>query len=292
MTLTTTEIDDIYDFIVSNKSKFIYKKFNKLKALNNLVADFGISFKSIDHCFDYLTNHWDKKCKYHKCNIDRKIIGFVDRKEFNDCVIKYGIYKHCGMGCSRKNMSESQMGLGNTSHRMSKETRLISHKKQSIKMKENIRTGKFIPSITNSWSNSRCSISFIRKGIKINIKTRSSLEAYFQLINTDFLYEKLVIQYKLNGIKYNYIIDFVDHINKNIYEIKPDSEISTKKNKAKFRWARKWAKTNGYNFIIIGNKWFYDNYRQDIVIDQPCEDKLIKNLKQFNENKKYKKDRL
>ncbi len=40
MTLTTTEIDDIYDFIVSNKSKFIYKKFNKLKALNNLVADF------------------------------------------------------------------------------------------------------------------------------------------------------------------------------------------------------------------------------------------------------------
>jgi len=40
-------------------------------------------------------------------------------------------------------------------------------------------------------------------------------------------------------------------------------------------------------------KWFIKNYNEDLLVGQPDEEKIIKNLKQFkNENKKYKKNRL
>jgi hypothetical protein len=56
---------------------------------------------------------------------------------------------------------------------------------------------------------------------------------------------------------------------------------------------KKWCKLNGYKFVFITNKWFFKNYNESIIIGQPDENKMIKNLKQFkNENKKYKKNRL
>jgi len=46
------------------------------------------------------------------------------------------------------------------------------------------------------------------------------------------------------------------------------------------------------DIIIVTNKWFENNYDPELVYGQPSEDKILKNLKQFYENKKYKKDRL
>ena len=64
-------------------------------------------------------------------------------------------------------------------------------------------------------------------------------------------------------------------------------------NYAKTKYAKKWCKLNGYKFIFITDKWFLKNYNECIVIGQPSESKIIKNLKQFkNENKKNKKNRL
>ena len=76
-------------------------------------------------------------------------------------------------------------------------------------------------------------------------------------------------------------------------EIKPNSTAKHMKNLSKERYARRWCKENGYKYRMIKDSWFKKNYIESIVIGQPCEDKLIRNLKQFkNENKDNKKDRL
>ena len=77
--------------------------------------------------------------------------------------------------------------------------------KNSKLMKEKIRNGEFIPNITNSWSKSKCDLYFKQNGEYISMKTRSTWEAYFQLYNKDFLYEKIVIPYIYDGILHNYI---------------------------------------------------------------------------------------
>jgi hypothetical protein len=122
---------------------------------------------------------------------------------------------------------------------MTEETFKSMCEKNSIRMKLNIREGKFIPNITNSWSNSRCNISFVRDGQIINMKTRSTWEAYFQLFNTHLLYEKIIIPYLYNNIEHNYIVDFVDFDNKIIYEIKPLSNKNTDRVKVKAKFAKK-----------------------------------------------------
>jgi hypothetical protein len=148
-------------------------------------------------------------------------------------------------------------------------------------MKQKIKDGSFIPNITNSWAKSRCEIRFIRDNNIIQLKTRSSWDAYFQIFNPNIFYEKLIIQYKLNKNEHNYIIDFIDYEKKIIYEIKPISNINNKKNRSKIRYAKKWAIQNNYKFIIIDDNWFKKNYNEELIIGQPSEDKLRKNLKQF-----------
>jgi hypothetical protein len=291
MTLTVKQKDQIYDYIVDNKSKFIYKKSEseRVKKLNDIISEklHIIEFDSLSECFLVLTKHWDKKCKNKDCNNNRKITSlFPNRKDFLEVKQKYGIYKFCeNVECNYKSISERQLGDNNTSHRMTKETLNSMRKKNSINMKRLIREGKFIPNITNSWSNSRCEISFIRNNKTINMKTRSTWEAYFQLYNKDLLYEKIVIPYKYKGEEHNYIIDFVDYKNNILYEVKPLSNKNDNKVKVKIKYAKKWCKLNGYKFILITDKWFLKHYNEDLVKNQPSEKKILKNLKQFkNEN--------
>jgi hypothetical protein len=100
MNLTILEKDNIYDFISKNKIKFIYKKNEKDKIifLNFLLKQVSnLQFDGLVECFDYLTGHWDKKCKNDKCFRNRKMIGlFPNRNHFNNATIgKYGIFKFC-----------------------------------------------------------------------------------------------------------------------------------------------------------------------------------------------------
>ena len=125
------------------------------------------------------------------------------------------------------------------------------------------------------------------------MKTRSTWEAYFQLFNTNLIYEKVVIPYLYKDIEHNYIVDFVDYENKILYEIKPLSNKDNEIVKVKTKYGRRWCKLNGYKYVLITDKWFVENYNENLVIGQPDEVKIIKNLRQFkNENKKYKKNRL
>lgn len=299
MNLTIKEKDEIYDYISKNKVKFIYKKneIDSVYILNELINEFNcdMKFSSIDESFNFLTEHWDKKCKNDQCKNNRKLTSlFPNREDFILINKKYGIYKFCeDVTCNYKSISERQKGSNNTSLRMSEETFKSMCEKNSIKMKLNIKEGRFIPNITNSWAKSRCEISFIRNGELINMKTRSTWEAYFQLFDTNLVYEKIVIPYLYNKTEYNYIIDFVDFENRILYEIKPLSNKDSEIFKVKSKFARRWCKLNGYKFVLITDKWFVKNYNEDLLIGQPDEEKIIKNLKQFkNENKKYKKNRL
>lgn len=299
MSLSIIEKDKIYDYISINKEKFIYKKkeVDSIYTLNILINDlnYDIKFNTINECFNFLTEHWDKKCKNNNCKNNRKITSlFPNREDFLLVNKKYGIYKFCEeSSCNYKSISERQIGFNNTCHRMTEETFNSMCIKNSLKMKLNIKEGRFIPNITNSWAKSRCEISFIRDNKIVNMKTRSTWEAYFQLFNTNLVYEKVVIPYFYKGIEHNYIVDFVDYVDKILYEIKPLSNKDNDIVKVKTKYGRRWCKLNGYKYILITDKWFIKNYNEDLVRDQPDEKKIIKNLRQFkNEDKKYKKNRL
>lgn len=286
MNMTTKNKDEIYDYLSRNKIKFIYRKNinERIKFMNNLLSQIcDLTFNSLEDCFSFLTIHWDKKCKNINCNNDRKITSlFPNRIDYININKKYGIYKFCDNPlCNYASISQRQLGDNNTCHRMTEESFKSMCTKNSLKMKQHIKEGRFIPNITNSWPKSRCCIEFIRNNELIKMKTRSTWDAYFQLFNPNILYEKLIIPYKLKRIEYNYIVDFIDLENKIIYEIKPISNINSLKNKAKIRYARKWAKNNNYKFVIIKDSWFKKNYNEKLINGQPSEEKIKRNLKQF-----------
>lgn len=287
MNMTTEYKDEIYDFLSKNKKRFIYKKdsLEQINSMNLLLTEIcNLHFNSFDDCFLFLTEHWDKKCKNTNCSNVRKIgCLFPNRNDFIEISRrKYGIFKFCDdVRCNYSSISNRQRGENNTSHRMSDETFKSMCLKNSIKMKLNIKEGRFIPNITNSWAKSRCEIEFYRNDILIKMKTRSTWDAYFQIHNPNLIYEKVIIQYKYNKQEHNYIVDFVDFENKIIYEIKPTSNLDNKKNISKIKYAKKWCKTNGYRFLIIKESWFKKNYNEQNIVGQPCEEKMRRNLKQF-----------
>ncbi len=286
MNLTILEKNFIYDYISKNKAKFIYKKIKneQINFMNLLLSQISfLKFDSLDYCFQFLTEHWDKKCKNSNCVKDRKIGSlFPNRNDFLNINKKYGIYKFCDNAeCNYSSIKNRQTGQNNTCHRMTEKSFKSMCLKNSIKMKQKIKEGKFIPNITNSWAKSRCEIEFYRNNDLLKIKTRSTWDAYFQLLNTNCFYEKLIIQYKLNNEEHNYIVDFIDYEKKVIYEIKPDATLNNVKNKAKIKYAKKWCKLHDYKLIIINNNWFKKNYNENFIIGQPCEEKMRKNLKQF-----------
>ena len=156
------------------------------------------------------------------------------------------------------------------------------------KIQKKILSGEFTPCITNSWCHSRIE-TLINDKI---VKHRSSWESFFHIKNSNLEYEKIRIPYIFENIEHNYIVDFVDEENKILYEIKPRSEKTKRKNKIKRKYAIQWANKNKYVYKIIEDEWFFNNYDEKLIEEQPNKEKLLKNLKQFNENKKDKKNRL
>ena len=85
--LTILEKNIIYDYISKNKGKIIYKKreIDSVNSLNDLINDlnYNLKFKTINESFDFLTEHWDKKCKNENCTNNRKITSlFPNREDF------------------------------------------------------------------------------------------------------------------------------------------------------------------------------------------------------------------
>ena len=221
--------------------------------------------------YDYLHDYKGKHCS---CGNLLKFNGFS---------YKRGSYqKFCSKKCLYKWRSKNMKGEKNNFHKVSEKRKKEIGIENGIRLKRMIADGTFTPCVTNSWAKSRCIVQINRNSKIIEVKCRSSWDAYFQIKNPDCRYEKLRIPYTYNGIISNYILDFIDDKNKCIYEIKPDGFRETEKNIAKFSAAREWCNLNDYDFIIIGNGWFKNNYDESILIGQPDEFKIKRLLKQFS----------
>ena len=115
---------------------------------------------------------------------------------------------------------------------------------QSKRIKDKILNGSWTPSITNSWTH----WSTVIDGKKF----RSSFEEIVYLYyNKDIEYEKLRVPYIFNNKNYIYIVDFIDNINKLVFEIKPKCLIQNEKNIVKDLYLTKWAIDNKYKYKIL-----------------------------------------
>jgi hypothetical protein len=171
-----------------------------------------------------------------------------------------------------KNMSDSRKGKNNPCHRQTKETKENSIKKQSETMKLKIKNGEFTPCITNSWCKSRIEIQ--------GILFRSCWEGVFYILNPNLQYEKIRIPYiDQEGHEKIYITDFVDFVNKKIYEIKPNSEKKIIKNVLKENAAKEWCINTGYEYICISDDYFIENAHK--INYSLYDSKIQKSMKQF-----------
>jgi hypothetical protein len=172
----------------------------------------------------------------------------------------------------RRMLSENRLGNRNPVHKQTPETKIAAAKKRSDSMKKLIVSGKFTPCVTNSWCKSRVIIN--------NIPFRSSWEAAFYILNERIKYEKVRIPYlNESGIQKIYIVDFVDTLNKRLFEIKPKINKHISNNILKEQAAIKWSEQNGYTYTSINDDYFYANAKKiDYTLYDP---KLKVSMKQF-----------
>ena len=127
---------------------------------------------------------------------------------------------------------------------------------RSMTMKKKILSGEFTPNSNNR--NTHWESTFDNKTY------RSSWEALYQYINQDAEYEKLRIEYNINNTTKIYIVDFVDHVNKQVIEVKPQELCAGEKFQAKLTALIDWAELNKYKLIIADKEWLQS---QDNNID-------------------------
>ena len=154
----------------------------------------------------------------------------------------------------------------------------------SAKLKSKIADGSFTPCVTNSWARSRCVLD--------GVPYRSSFEVMFKMVHGDSVeYETIRIPYEFEGISRTYLVDFVDATNKVLYEIKPNSELSSAKVVAKYEKALEWCADNGYSFKFITED--YLSQHLSIILealqtvegslDEDTKRKLHKSIKGFKQ---------
>jgi len=176
-------------------------------------------------------------------------------------------------------ISEKNSGAGNGMYgiRMSDD----SKKMRSNLMKKKILFGEFTPNSNNR--NTHWDSTFNGE------KYRSSWEALYQYINQTADYEKLRIEYTFNGDTKIYIVDFVDHINKQVIEVKPKELCTGKKFQAKLSALSKWATAHNYTITIVDKQWLQS---QLVEIDYTKFDdntaKKIKALYEINKKNRNK----
>jgi hypothetical protein len=124
----------------------------------------------------------------------------------------------------------------------------IARQMRSDFLKARIASGEWTPKITNSrthWS------------ICIDGKFfRSSFEGLFWLYqiqsgNTNLEFETLRLPYVFEDNRHTYIVDFIDHVSKISYEIKPKSLTIDSRNKAKEKALIEWCNRNKYKYELI-----------------------------------------
>ena len=69
----------------------------------------------------------------------------------------------------------------------------------------------------------------------------------------------LRIQYEIDGKTKIYIVDFVDHLNKTVAEVKPAELTKSVVFSAKWKALNEWAEANGYRPILVTAQWLAEN---------------------------------
>jgi hypothetical protein len=120
-------------------------------------------------------------------------------------------------------------------------------------LKDRIASGEWTPHVHNSRTHfeSKCDGKAFR----------SSWEAMFQTIHSTAEYEKIRIPYVFNGRHHTYIVDFIDPSKQVLYEIRPTERSTDLKSVEKFAAARNWATENKYEFVLITQQYFVENFQ-------------------------------
>lgn len=145
----------------------------------------------------------------------------------------------------RDKMSQAKMGEKNPmfGKRHSEEYR----EAQSQRMQQKILRGEFTPNSNNR--NTHWDAEYRGK------RYRSSWEALYQSHDPAALYEEVRITYQHDGQEKIYIVDFVNHDEKKLIEVKPRELTDDARTQAKIRAARRWAKGQGYEFVLADQEY-------------------------------------
>ena len=156
--------------------------------------------------------------------------------------------------CVKDAISKKNSGKGNGMYGV----KMTDSDKQRLSeiMKQKILDGKFTPNSNNR--NTHWDAMFDGK------QYRSSWEALYQYINQQAEYETFRMEYVLDKNIKVYIVDFIDHKNKIVVEVKPKELCCGKKFEAKYAALSKWATIAGYNVLLVDKLWLKNQTLENI----------------------------
>lgn len=213
-------------------------------------------------------------------NIDNLLSGQITEKEIKSALSRIG-----GLSCQQKYGDKIKLNLntgvpwskglkGNYPYKFGPQSQEVKEKisaknsgagngmygvrmsdaerqKKSLIMKKKILSGEFTPNSNNRnthWDSELDGICY-----------RSSWEALYKYINPAAEYEVLRLEYQFETVTRIYIVDFVDHINKIVVEIKPKELCVGPKFDTKIKALHTWAKDNSYKVLLVDKEWLLKN---------------------------------
>lgn len=249
--------------IYKKNHKFFNSGNKNFKFLNkNLVQSYGSKYGHIfyDYVYPEARNSLCKTCK------EKSVLFLTFNKGYSNYCSKRCATKDPGrisehsrkIGTEKRNITMKNLLMDQIRGKEYRQKISVKSKyynnlpgakeRQSVLMKTKIANGEFTPCVTNTWTRWKCS--------SLEKKFRSSFEALFYthsilITNLPIQYEVLRIPYLYNNKKRNYIVDFIDNVNKIAYEIKPQSLLESSMNKIKIEALDEWCKANNYEFKLI-----------------------------------------
>lgn len=161
---------------------------------------------------------------------------------------KLGWSKTCSEQCRQRLASDRQNGDGNSSHRMTIESKNLMKSKMSTIMKKKILLGEFTPKSENYLTHKMIEFKWNSEIRKV----RSLWEMIYWVKNPNLEYETIRIKYydRVTNTDRIYITDFYDKSTNTIIEVKP------KKYQQLLVDKRLGVKNANYNYLIIDEDYF------------------------------------
>jgi hypothetical protein len=150
----------------------------------------------------------------------------------------------CSDGAKEK-ISEANSGEKNGRYGYVYSDEEISRMSETMSLK--ILSGEFTPNTNNR--NTHWDTMYLGK------KYRSSWEALVQHLKPNAKYEELRIRYQLGDKNKIYIVDFIDHVERVVIEVKPSRFRNDDEVVAKLTALKEWSISNNYDLIYADEYW-------------------------------------